>query len=190
MNFNRRSATSDINLRGALLMLLILIAGCDQESKITDPDLIHVLSITNCDSLLNDEVFKKNSQMLWPKQKPTSVLEAVLKLDTMTNDYNEHCFKICDPTEFYFGFGMGIRNEWVHQGTEELRTELYEKLKIGHPDFTSGIILYLYGQYIGEGRVIVVDSLGEDMKHDTMKTALQHYVKIEESLSDLKKARK
>ena len=171
------------------LCLFIVIIGCKNETKKISPELAHVLAISDCDSLLNDQIFKENSQMKWPDHKPKSVVEAVLKLDSMTNEFNEHCFKICDPMEFYFGFAMGIRNEWVHQGTDELRTQLYDELKVSHPDFTSGIIMYLFTEYISEGDVVIVDSLGIGMKHDTMKNALQEYVNIEETLNKLKKRR-
>lgn len=172
-----------------ILFLFIAFIGCKNETKKVNPELEYVLSISDCDSLLNDEIFKKNSEMKWPDQKPKTVVEAVLKLDSMTNEFNEHFFKVCDPKELYFGFAMGIRNEWVHQGTEELRTQLYDKLKVSHPDFTSGIIMYLFTEYISEGKIVIVDSLGVGMKHDTMKNALQEYINIEDELNKLKKGR-
>ena len=110
-------------MRILILILLLTAVGCSNPVKVSNPELEHVLSIRNCDSLLNDDVFKNNNEIKWPNEKPKDVVEAVLKLDSMTNEFNRHCFRICDPIEFYFGFGMGLRNEWVHEGTEELRSQ-------------------------------------------------------------------
>ena len=167
--------------------LLIVSCNLKVEKKITDPDLLHILAISNCDSLMNDEIFQRNNEIIWTKTKPKSVVEAILHMDSMTNDYSKHLFKICDPIEFHFGFGMGIRNEWIHQGDKELNDQLFNTLKLGHRDYSSGLILGLFGEYLKEGEINLMDQLGEGMKADSMKTARAEFQKIEDDLNRIKK---
>lgn len=170
-------------------LIILVVASCnlDQREKITDPELLHVLAINDCDSLMADEIFQKYNEIIWTKTKPKSVVEAVLKLDSMTNDFNKHLFRICEPVEFHFGFGMGIRNEWIHTGEEELKDQLFDKLKLEHSDYSSGLILGLFGEYLKEGEINLVEQFGEGMNADSMNTARIEFQNIEDELNKIKK---
>ncbi|MBL7810563.1 MAG: hypothetical protein JNN28_22255 [Saprospiraceae bacterium] len=177
------------NVKIVIYLIILTIASCNlkEEKKITDPELIHVLSINNCDSLMADEIFKKHNQIKWPDKKPKSVVEAVLKLDKMTNAYNKHLFRICEPIEFHLGFGMMLRNEWIHTGEEELKDQLFNKLKLKHFDYSSGLILGLFGEYIKNGEIHLMEQLGDHLNADSMKTARIEFQKIEDELNKIKK---
>ena len=41
-------------------------------------------------------------------------------------------------------------------------------------------------EYLSEGNVSIIDALGAEIKHDTMRGALEEYVSIEETLNKLK----
>ena len=168
---------------------ILIFASCnfDDKKKITDPELLHVMAISDCDSLMADEIFQKHNEINWTETKPKSVVEAVLKLDSMTNDFNKHLFKICESGEFHFGFGMGIRNEWVHTGEEELKDQLFNRLKLGHFDYSSGLIIGLFGEYLKEGEINLMEQLGEGMQADSMKIAREEFQKIENELNKIKK---
>lgn len=172
-----------------ICLIILLIASCKlkEEKKITDPELIHVLSINNCDSLMADEIFKKHNEIEWTDTKPKSVVEAVLKLDTMINDINKHLFRICKPIAFHFSFGMAIRNEWIYTGKEELKDQLFNKLKLGHFDYSSGLILGLFGEYVKDGEINIMEQLGEYMNADSMKSVRIEFQKIENELNEIKK---
>jgi hypothetical protein len=105
----------------------------------------------------------------------------------MTNDFNKHIIKVCDPVDFHLAFGMDIRNEWVYSGEEEFRDQLFNKLKIKHPDYSSGLILWLFREYIKEGEIKIMDQLGKGIQADSMKIAREEYLKIEYELNKTKK---
>jgi len=104
---------------------------------------LEIEKITDCDSLLNHEVFKRNTEMTWPDNKPKNVVDAVKLFDSMTNELHDHWLNICPPSQFYFGLGMHMRSEWFHQGTTEFRDQIENKLEL-HPDISSGIVISLY----------------------------------------------
>jgi hypothetical protein len=184
-----RFTTSKKCLKLIIGLIILIFASCnlDKKKKITDPELLHVLAINDCDSLMADEIFQKHNEINWTETKPKSVVEAVLKLDSMTNDFNKHLFRICEPVEFHFGFGMGIRNEWIHTGNEELKDQLFNRLKLGHFDYSSGLIIGLFGEYVKEGEISLMEQLGEGMQADSMKVVREEYQKIEDELNRIKK---
>jgi hypothetical protein len=106
------------------------------------------MKISDCDSLRNDTIFQEHNRIHWSPTRPKSVVEAVVLLDSMMNDYIRHMFIICDPNDFYFGFGMDIRNEWVYNGEDEFIDQLFNKIKLSHSDSSSGLILKLYQLYL------------------------------------------
>lgn len=159
---------------------------CNYDTQVVDVDLIHVLKISDCDSLRNDTIFRKHSEMRWPTTKPKSVVEAVVLLDSMTNGYTRHLFKICDPIDFHLDFGMGIRNEWVYNGEEAFKEQLFERLKLSHSDYSSGLILKLYQLYLTQDTIKIIELLGERINADSMKTARDEFKKIEKELNKIK----
>lgn len=120
--------------------------------------------------------------MKWPEEQPKSVVEAVLSLDNMSNDYTKHLFKICPPLEFHFGFAMGIRNEWIYNGSDELNYQLTKKLKL-NPDGSSGLILLLYQQYLLIDTIDIMGQLNERINADSMKTVKEEFQRIESDLN-------
>lgn len=169
-----------------LIGIFLFSISCDYDTKVVDLDLIHVLKISDCDSLRNDTIFRKHHEMRWTTTKPKSVVEAVVLLDSMTNDYTRHMFKICDPIDFHLGFGMGIRNEWVYSGEDAFNEQLFERLKLSHRDFSSGLILKLYQLYLTQDTIKIMELLGERINTDSMKTARDEYKKIEKELNKIK----
>jgi hypothetical protein len=170
------------------LAILTLIS-CRNEKKKNDPDLQKVLMISDCDSLKNNQIFIEKNQFIWPKNKPKSITEAVLLLDKATNEYAKQKFKICTGSEFYFGVGLTMRNEWVRHGDPRLSRQLYEKLKINHPDYSSGYILYFFEKYISDEEISIKEDIGNRLDGDSLKSVKLEMERIQNELNRIKKRR-
>ena len=181
-----------ISVSEALLLIIgifLFSISCDYDTQVVDADLIYVLKISDCDSLRNDTIFQKHNEIRWTTTKPKSVVEAVMLLDSMTNDYTRHLFKICDPNDFHLGFGMGIRNEWVYSGEDAFNEQLFKRLKLPHNDLSSALVLKLYELYLTQDTIKIMELLGEGMNADSMKTAREEFKKIENELNKIKHSR-
>jgi hypothetical protein len=151
-----------------------------------DPNLKHVLSINNCDSLERDSIYQKHRSFKWPVTKPHNITEAMILLDSAANDFYKHHIKICSEEDMYFELGLGVRNEWVRHGETEFRDLLFRKLKMSYIDASSGFILSYYKKHLNQDTTSILTELGPAYKTDSMKDVRNEIVKIE---ADLKRLR-
>ena len=130
------------------ILSIFLLLGCT-ENKPKDENLSYVYSITNCDSLVNDSIFKVNynTNNLF-NSKPNSIIESICLLDENLNEYAKQYILICDESELYFSLGLKIRNKWVRYGTDNFQRELYKDIQLQHIDYTSSFILKIYKYYL------------------------------------------
>ncbi len=167
-----------------VLLFSIILFSCSYKRNPDAKDLEHVLKITNCDSLETDSVFLKHSKLRWPISKPENMTEAMILLDSATTDFTRHYIKVCDGVNTYFGIGLKIRNNWVRHGTDDFRNELFVKLNMGHPDYTSGLILFFYKRYLSNDKTPVLQSLGVYPQSDSVRKEL---LRMDSEISKLKK---
>ncbi len=172
------------------ILFIIHIVGtlysCGGPVEPVDKELAYILKIENCDSLMNSPVFQKHNIFNWPNKKPKSITEAVLLLDEVTNDYTKHQYRICDGVDLYFGSGMAIRNEWVRNGEPELSEQLYVRLKLNHPDNTSGLIILYFTEFIKDGEMDVMQTIGNRMDADSLVSVKTEILRIQDELKLLK----
>lgn len=174
---------------GVFIIITSILTSCDliENEKIPKEDLDYILSFDNCDSLMNDTIFKTYSQMEWPDENPENLVEAVLMLDEMTNECTDHFLKICDGVDLHFGFGMSIRNKWVYHGSKKFNRHITRDLGISHADNVSGIILGLYTLYKSDKQINIVDDINNEHFHpDTLRRIKSEFMKVQNELNDLK----
>ena len=169
------------------LGVFIFFIGCKNQNhkSIYENDLDHVLKIANCDSLEQDSVFNKYNKLKWPVTKPHSISEAMLLLDSATNDFIKHEIRICDDLEFYFGLGLTIRNQWIRHGHDEMKKEMFDKLKLNHVDYSSGVILFFYKRYLTNDTTSILPFLKRSHQTDSVKNEL---LRIDSEIRKLKPA--
>ncbi len=136
-------------------ILITLITSClqrnEQKAEVHQHE-IKVISkphpffnINDCDSLSSfphsDTLIKLNfyDSLYLPK----TVLEALNVLDTGSNEYAKHLFKICDEIEFHFGLGMWMRNNWGLWTMSDLAIDYFDIFGESHIDDISNNILML-----------------------------------------------
>ena len=124
-----------------LLCFLVLFACCNSnESR-------KVFESEKCDAI-DTIMFNKKQQSISKSRKPNSVTDAVKLLDSLADD-NFRCavLKIKEE-DLYFNLGLNIRNEWIRHGTDSIRNQLFYKLRVTSVDYTSGLIIDIYKQYL------------------------------------------
>ena len=134
---------------------LLLTSGCKHGSK----KIYHIRIDTAycCDS--NEQKFYTYLNQHWPKTKPKNVVDAIRLLDSVADENSRNEIANCKTEDFYFTLGLTIRNEWVRNGDEHFRNQLFNQLKLSHEDYSSGLILYIYKVYLLDSTVNIMDKV-------------------------------
>lgn len=144
----------------ALIFILIVFSYCNSN------ETVNVKKQVVCDSVDTTKFLSliKNN---WPLRKPNSIQDAVRLLDSMA-DENFHCAIITfKDVDLYFNLGLNIRNDWVRLGTDSIRNQFYNKLKLINIDYTSGLIIDIYRQLLINKNVNLVDKYLLDKNQDS-----------------------
>jgi hypothetical protein len=163
-----------------LIVCVVIMFSCNNK-----PTVNGGLQCSNIDTAKFISTMNKN----WPYRKPKSVVDAIRLLDSLS-DENFNCviLKFHDE-DLYFNLGLRIRNNWVRNGTDSLKSQLFSKIGLRHIDYSSGLIIDIYRKTLLND----VDDLAVTYKSEsgdsisTKKELLNIQKELTESMETLKK---
>lgn len=160
-------------------LFLFMTFSCNKTNEKSYP-----LSISQCDSLLTNEMFHKNyNENKVFKKKPNSIREAIHLLDQYLNNDAKRAILICDESKLYFNLSLKIRNNWVRSGTNKFRIELRQSMQLKHVDYTSGFILKLFKYYLSNSKdIISYFKLNSNNKE--LESVIKHLLEIDKQLKE------
>ncbi len=162
-----------------LFFSFVMFTCCNSERS------IKVVDSKKCD-FVDTVMFKNKMKEISLSRKPESITDAVQLLDSLADD-NFRCAIITfNENEYYFNLGLGIRNHWVRHGTESIKYQLFEKLRLTHMDYTSGLILDIYKQCLINKDVDLVKRYLKDNTDSLFKMKEKELKVIQSELKRLK----
>jgi hypothetical protein len=161
--------------------------------------LFSILSLSSCNNnnnrfflgaenakcnLIDTNIFVHTINNNWPTRKPNSIADAVKLLDSVADD-NLRCgiIKIRDE-DLYFNLGLKIRNNWVRQGTENIKNQLFNKLRLSSVDYSSGLIIDIYRQMLTNKKINLVEHFSKSKNDSSWQTVKNELIKIQTELTE------
>jgi len=133
-----------------LLFLYLVLYTCCNSNK-----TIKIIDSKKCE-IVDTAMFVKKIEEVSTARKPNSITDAIQLLDSLADD-NFRCAIITfNENDLYFNLGLVIRNQWVRNGTESIRSQLFDKLRLSHIDYTSGLILDIYKECMNNKNIDLV----------------------------------
>ena len=162
-----------------LLVLFLAIFTCCNSNR-----SIKVIDVKKC-GLVDTTMFIKKIKEVSTARKPNSITDAIQLLDSLADD-NFRCAIITfNETDLYFNLGLVIRNQWVRNGTKSIRNQLFDKLKLGYIDYSSGLILDIYKQCLINKNVDLVKMYLKDDTDSLFKMRESELKTIQKELLSL-----
>lgn len=150
-----------------ILFVSICFCGCSTPAK---------------DSIRHKEIFTEESIKFDWNLKPKSIVEAVWYLDSMASPEMKCEIFNSELDSIYFDIGLQIRNEWIRKGNVALNNEMFNTIKLGSIDYSSGLILLIYKSYLSPTKNNFVTQIEKNNSATLSPNLKIHLLKIQSEL--------
>lgn len=158
-----------------VVFYILILVSCNNNNE----NHFYLGKRTKCETI-DTNIFFARMKTNWPTRKPISVADAVRLLDSVADD-NFKCTIVKITNEnLYFNLGLKIRNEWVRNGTSNIKDQLFNKLKLSSTDYSSSLIIDIYRQLLTHKKIDLVNHYAKSISSQNVQNEL---IKIQEALS-------